>query len=149
MQILQVEHRCVISFTQDACFKKVSMLTSSAHQSSEVNKIVKNGFQFIKDNLHAPDPRFMLSYIKSVAEVKFGLSFVAEQLINNQPDRSLLEVIVNLCVDPKVNERKSTSPAFYLVKLIVRQYGLACLYDVGKVYAWIIPERFKRVEKVS
>lgn len=91
-----------------------------------------------------------------MAKVRYSLSVVAEVLKseekNGQPFMKLLEATKQLCSDREVNcidpthHRNTVGPVIYLLKLMVRQYGMPCLKAATDVYEWIIPAELKSEE---
>ena len=61
----------------------------------------------------------------------------------------LLKAAGQMCSDHEVNcidpaERQNTmGPLIYLLKLIVRQYGMPCLRVAAQVHDWLIPTQLK------
>ena len=104
-----------------------------------------------------------LDYLEGVAKVRFALSVVAELLNQNDQPRShkdgvlvvqLLHRAREVCVDTNINsiddtgQRDTVGPVIFLIKLLVRQYGLNCLRRASGVHAWIVPEQLKQTGEV-
>lgn len=104
-----------------------------------------------------------LEYLEGVAKVRFGLSVVAELLNQNNQARSqedgvlvvrLIHQVREVCMDRNINciddteQRDAVGPVVFLIKLLVRQYGLNCLQKASEVHAWIMPEQLKQAEGV-
>ena len=105
-----------------------------------------------------------LEYLEGVAKVRFALSVVAELLNQNDQPRSsedgvlvvqLLLQAREVCVDPNINsiddtgQRDTVGPVVFLIKLLVRQYGLNCLQRASEDHAWIVPEQLKQTGEVG
>ena len=87
--------------------------------------------------------------------VRFSLSVVAEVLKNEETGQHFMELLRaagRLCSDREVNcidptGRKDTvGPVIYLLKLIVRQYGMPCLKAAAEIHEWLIPAQLKSEE---
>lgn len=105
-----------------------------------------------------------LEYLEGVAKVRFALSTVAELLnLSDQPRSQedgvlvvqLLHQAREVCVDPSINvidntgQKDTVGPIVYLIKLLVRQYGLSCLQKASVEHTWIVPDLFRKTEEVS
>ena len=105
-----------------------------------------------------------LEYLEGVAKVRYALSVVAELL--NQDDQpqsqedgvfvvQLVHQAQVICMDPNVNSIDDTEqsdtvgPVVFLIKLLVRQYGLNCLQKASETHAWIMPEQLKQTGGVT
>ena len=66
----------------------------------------------------------------------------------------LLHAVRAVCIDTSVNhvdgtgQTNTTGPVIYLLKLIVRQYGLSCLTEVCAAHTWVIPLGLRKADKV-
>ena len=66
----------------------------------------------------------------------------------------LFDLARNICMDRVINvldvsfNKDTVGPGIYLVKLLVREYGLASLTEVSKIFKWIIPECFASTNQV-
>ena len=104
-----------------------------------------------------------LEYLEGVAKIRFALSVVAELLNQSDQPRSqddgvlvvqLLHQAREICVDPNINsiddtgQRDTVGPVVFLIKLLVRQYGLTCLQSASEAHAWIVPEQLKKTGEV-
>jgi hypothetical protein len=96
-----------------------------------------------------------LEYLEGVAKARFSLSVVAEVLKNEETSQNFMELLRaagQMCCDRDVNcidptGRKDTvGPVIYLLKLIFRQYGMACLKAAAEIYEWLIPAQLKSEE---
>ena len=92
-----------------------------------------------------------LKYLEAVAGIRFALSILAEQLKSSTVSNPLLRVAEKLCIDTRVNiiDPDTTGPVFYLIKLLVRQFGFPCLRAVSQLYSWLVPKGLKRADDVS
>ena len=98
-----------------------------------------------------------LEYLEAVAKIRFALSVVAEELSNNRVRgrEELLQVASTMCTDVNVNvldssgRKDTTGPVIYLLKLLVRQFGFACLKSVSEEHPWVIPRELRRGDNVS
>ena len=49
------------------------------------------------------------------------------------------------CIDP-TGRKDTIGPVIYLLKLIVRQYGMPCLKAAAEVHEWLIPAQLKSTQ---
>ena len=99
-----------------------------------------------------------VSYLEKVAHMRYGLSVVAEIFsrevtVDEKPiiARRLMQIALKICTDKTVNvfdESGCTGPCIFLVKLIVRQYGVACLDKIVEKHPWVVPEVLRNVGQV-
>ena len=96
-----------------------------------------------------------MEYLEGVAKVRYSLSVVAKVLKNEQYGHNFMELLRaagRICSDHEVNcidptGRKDTvGPVIYLLKLIVRQYGMPCLKAAAEVHEWLIPAQLKSTQ---
>ena len=96
-----------------------------------------------------------LEYLEGVAKARYSLSVVAEVIKNTQSGhhfKELLRAAGRMCSDCEINRidptgRKDTvGPVIYLLKLIVRQYGMPCLKAAAEIHEWLIPAQLKSNE---
>ena len=111
----------------------------------EVTAILNEGYCGLQEHQHGTPT---LEYLEGVAKVRYSLSVVAEVLKEDLKGHyfvELLKAAAKMCCDPEVNcidpaERENTmGPLIYLLKLIVRQYGMPCLRVAAYVHDWLIP----------
>ena len=93
-----------------------------------------------------------LEYLEGVAKVRSALSVVAEMLAltpSDEMDLDLLKASKSVCTDELVNcidtaeLRNTVGPSIYLIKLLVRQYGIPQLKSASENHDWIIPPPLK------
>ena len=82
--------------------------------------------------------------------MRYGLSVVAEILsrqvtVDEEPIIAprLMQIANKICTDRTINtfdQSACTGPSVFLVKLIVRQYGVACLDKIVVDHPWVVPE---------
>ena len=96
-----------------------------------------------------------VEYLEGVAKIRCALSVVAEMLVEvpiDEVDQDLLKAAKSLCTNDVVNcidtnELQNTvGPAIYLIKLLVRRYGMPYLKSACDVHDWIIPSALKPEE---
>ena len=100
--------------------------------------------------------KISLGYIEGVAKLRFALSVVAELFQNHVAMKpAFLDAVREVCTDTTINHVDDTGqgdkigPVFYLLKLIVRQFGFSCLTEVSAVHSWVIPPELKGADEVS
>ena len=139
------------TYFQDSLAKRFSD-HCLANKALEARAILLDGFYALQEHRRGVPT---LEYLEGVASVRFSLSVVAEVLkneANGQHFMELLRAAGQMCSDREVNcidptGRKDTvGPVIYLLKLIVRQYGMACLKAAAEVHEWLIPAELKSEE---
>jgi hypothetical protein len=144
-------HVHVLISLQDSLAKRFShhCLADKAH---EATTILQDGFCALQEH-HPGTPT--LEYLEGVANVRFSLSVVAEVLNSEETGQhfmKLLKAAGQICSDREVNcidptERQNTvGPLIYLLKLIVRQYGMPCLSVAAQGHDWLVPAELKSQE---
>ena len=115
----------------------------------EVTKILNEGYDGLQEHRHGTPT---LEYLEGVAKVRYSLSVVAEVLKEDHKGHHFMELLksaAKMCSDCEINcidptgQTDSVGPVVYLLKLIVRQYGMPCLRVAAQVYDWIIPAQLK------
>ena len=123
-----------------------------ADKACEATTILQEGFCALQEHHQGPPT---LEYLEGVAKARFSLSVVAEVLKSEkigQHSMKLLKAAGQMCSDHEVNcidpaERQNTvGPLIYLLKLIVRRYGMPCLRVAAQVHDWLIPSQLKSEE---
>ena len=104
-----------------------------------------------------------LDYLESVSQVRYALSVVAELLYKQTEKGSqvvgnlytsaaqiLIQVAKDCCTEHAMNE-KDSGPAVYLIKLLVRRYGMSFLAGLTANSAndWVVPTHLKRSKQVT
>ena len=84
--------------------------------------------------------------------MRFALGVVAEVLCTQRPTRhaqitKLLQVARAIVEDETINQT-SAGPAIYLLKLIVRHYGISFMNDLQKQHNWLVPSSLPKSKKV-
>lgn len=151
---------------QDAFYKEFYE-KCFARRIEETTVILQDGHRVLHQqgqNARSGASAVTLEFLEGVAKVRFALSVVAELLNQSDQQRSakdgvlvvrLLQQAREVCVDPNVNSVDDTGqtdtvgPVVFLIKLLVRQYGLNCLQRASEDHAWIVPEQLKQTGEVS
>ena len=99
--------------------------------------------------------KISLAYIEGVAKVRFALSVVAKLFQKHVAMKpSFLHAVREVCTDTNINCGNGTKqgdkigPVFYLLKLIVRQFGFSCLAEVSAVHTWVLTPKLKGADEV-
>ena len=84
--------------------------------------------------------------------MRFALGIVAEVLCTQSPRghvliTKLLKVARAIVEDATINQA-GAGPAIYLLKVIVRRYGISFMIDMQKQHNWLVPSSFPKSEKV-
>ena len=131
--------------------KKISGLCLPA-KAHEATAILLEGYYALQEHHHGTPS---LEYLEGVAKVRYSLLVVAEVLKNGENGLNFMELLKaarKMCLDREINCINLTSrtdtvgPVVYLLKLIVRQYGMPCLKAAAKIHEWIIPTELKSDE---
>ena len=118
-----------------------------------------------RDNANQPHPQGYLSleYLENVSQVQFALSVVSELLykqnekgsqavghLHTNAAKVLIQVAKDCCSDDEMNEEDS-GPAVYLVKLLVRRYGMSFLdgLTADPAMEWVVPSHLRRSKEVT
>ena len=100
--------------------------------------------------------------LEGLAKIRFGLSEVGNMLqrqmstkqITCSQTKQLVRMAQNICSDMTVNvidttgQRDTTGPIVYLMRLLVRQYGMPCLEKIADTYSWVIPKQLRTTSEV-
>ena len=114
----------------------------------------------------APGPaNISVLLLEGLAKIRFSLSVVADilekqasskQAVVASPHiKQLVYTAQNICSDLKINviditgDLDTTGPAVYLMRLLVRQYGMSCLEKVAETYFWVIPKQLRSKQEVN
>ena len=104
-----------------------------------------------------------ITYLEAVAKVRFSIEettiFLHSHhnggLLDAQQLSELMQLLKKFCTDHLLNSMDFRSksatvfgPGIYLLKLLVRQYGLPLLKQVSEKNPWIIPESLRAVNLV-
>ena len=150
-KVLPMHRTIVMHSLQDALSKKYST-HNVASNFEEVTTIIIEGYNGLLEHRRGTPT---LEYLEGVAKVRYSLSVVAEVLKNEQYGHHCMELIraagrvcsdceVN-CIDP-TGRKDTVGPVIYLLKLIVRQYGMPCLKAAAEVHEWLIPTQLKSTQ---
>ena len=150
---------------QDALYKEFCE-KSFAVRIEETAMILQDGHTALRQHgQNTSSSDVTLEYLEGVAKVRFALSVVAE-LLSHQNDQPwshedsvlvvrLLQQAREVCMDSNINsiddtgQRDTVGPVVFLIKLLVRQYGLNCLQRASEEHVWIVPEQLKQTGEVS
>ena len=125
-----------------------------ADKALAARAILQDGFYALQEH-HWYQGTPTLEYLEGVANVRYSLSVVTEVLKDEETGQNFIELLRTagqVCCDHKVNYidptgRKDTvGPVIYLLKLIFRQHGMACLKAAAEVHEWLIPAQLKSEE---
>ena len=123
-----------------------------ADKAREATTILKEGFCALQERQQGTPT---LEYLEGVAKARFSLSVVAEVLKNEETGHHFVELLKaagQMCSDHEVNcidttdQQNTVGPVIYLLKLIVRQYGMPCLKAAAEAHEWLIPSQLKSEE---
>lgn len=97
--------------------------------------------------------------LEGLAKIRFSLSIAADifekqasskqNIMISSPMKQLVYTAQNVCCDLKINiidttgSLDMTGPIIYLMRLLVRQYGMSCLEKVADIYSWVIPKELR------
>lgn len=131
-----------------------SKIVTTRDRFEEVTRNLIQGYNALQEH-HRRTPT--LEYLEGVANIRYSLSVVAEVLRSKDTGHHIMELLRaagRMCSDQEVNcidptgHRDTVGPVIYLLKLLVRQYGMPFLKEVAEVHEWIIPVEL-RSEKVT
>ena len=146
---------------QDAVFKKwcqksVLEKIQGSHQALSGQKLT------LAINVAKGEESLSMPYLESIAQIRFALSVVAELLFKQNQIRVarvchthtahlLIQAAKDYCTDDNINDEDS-GPAVYLVKLLVRQYGMSFITTLTAdptSMKWIVPPHLRVSAKAS
>lgn len=134
--------------------------TISEHKLKDINEIMNEGFAVLLSEF---SDNISVQLLEAVARVRFSLSVVAdmlERLSSKQKSqlssqaKQLVYTSQNICTDLRVNvidttgKLDTTGPVVYLMRLLVRQYGMPVLERVADACTWVIPRELKDTKQV-
>ena len=114
-------------------------------------------------NQSMPQGCLSLEYLETVSQVRFALSIVAELLykqnemgsqavghLHTNAAQILIQVAKDCCINDNMNQ-KDSGPAVYLVKLLVRRYGMSFLADLtaDSDMEWVVPSHLNISKEVT
>ena len=121
-----------------------------SEKSKGATAFLQQDYYSLKEDHSQGTPSF--EYLESVARVRYSLSVLAEVLKSEEKGQHFVELLKaakQLCSDSKINvvdmtgHKDTSGPVIYLVKVIVRKYGMPCLKKYAEEYSWIIPPELK------
>ena len=152
----------IILCMQDAlsrCFTDIS----SEPTLKVIAETMNEGFAALHDM--AIFENITVELLEGLAKLRFSLSVVADVLQKQSTSKQniipgtqtqlLVHTAQNVCSDLQVNvidtsgHLDTTGPIIYLMRLLVRQYGMPCLEKVAIIYSWIIPTQLKSSQEVN
>ena len=123
-----------------------------ADKAREATTILEEGFSALQE-YHRETPT--LEYLEGVANVRFSLSVVAEVVKSEETGKHFMELLRaagQICSDSEVNcidsadQQDIVGPVTYLLKLIVRQFGMSYLKAAAERHEWLVPVKLKSYE---
>lgn len=111
--------------------------------------IIDRSQQYLREQ--ASHSHMSISYLEGVAGMRFALrefgyilyTFSSEQEKMGQEELQFIELVKDVCNDVIINTTnfsEGVGPAIYLIKILVRQYGLSFFHQVADENKWIIPQ---------
>ena len=123
-----MEHQ---SLSDDSSHSDISMALTSAQKALED----QHGFEIVSVKL-----------LEGIAKLRCGFLMLANMLHKDAANPVIAPQLMNiaklLCTNANLNRvtpTEWTGPAAFLVKTIVRLYGLDCLKKVIMNYPWVLP----------
>ena len=123
--------------------------TSGRERVEEVTRHLIQGFNALQEHRRGTPT---LQYLEGIAKVRCSLSVVAKVLKDKDSGyhiKELLRAAGRMCSDHQVNcidstgQRDTVGPVIYLLKLLVRQYGIPCLKAAAELHEWVIPAELR------
>ena len=123
-----------------------------ADKALEARDILQESFYALQEHRQGTPT---LEYLEGIAKARFSLSVVAEILKNEETGQNFVELLRaagQMCCDREVNcidptgMKDTVGPVIYLLKLIVRQHGMACLKAAADIHEWLFPAQLKSEE---
>jgi len=137
---------------------------------------IQDTIAILKQSYHdlrqfTPSHTLSMKYLEGVAGTRFAMmeiaSFLYSRLHSGITPRSyydrlsdneskLLQLAKNICTDSDINRTHFTTsfaravgPGVYLLKLLLRQFGLPFLKQVSVIHVWVMPECLRTADLVS
>ena len=132
-----VEHQ---SLSDDSGHSDITMALTCAHKALED----QHGFEIVS-----------VKCLEGIAKLRCGFLMLANKLHKDAANPTLapqlMSIAESLCTNANFNRltpTEWTGPAAFLVKTIVRLYGLNCLKKVIINYPWVLPLELKKQASV-
>ena len=93
-----------------------------------------------------PGSAITIDYLEAIAHIRFVVTEIASFLNSNSfaTEPRMLQQLNDICVDRAVdfteNSGDVTGPTFYLLKVLVRQYGFYAVNKIFTKHQWVIPQ---------
>ena len=133
-----------------------------SNSTDEVNEMMNEGFKVLVENSSS---NMSTELLEGFAKVRLSLSKFAfilqrtlvassEQELQSSQLENLVRTAKHICSDANVNiidtsgGQDTTGPIVYLLRVLVRQYGMSCLEKVSASYPWVIPKELTEEQKV-
>eukprot|EP00731_Ephydatia_muelleri_P024235 Em0016g506a len=140
---------CVQCF-EDSTYKELSVKSLNEIADEDVVDILEKAYTVLGNQHTRRFADVSVLYLEKVSHMRYGLSVVAEVLrrqvtVDEQPivAHRLIQIANKICTDSTLNDfdpSVCTGPSFFLLKLIVRHYGIACLEKIVANHPWVVPE---------
>ena len=149
------------------CFVFIQHTWCKKYESDTFNvSCIETGFQELLLHSQQECKAVTMDYLNAVAQIRFGLHLAATCLIrevdcNEKKDvvmkdsdtcSTLLMIVERICSDTTINwidQVHATGPLMYLLRLLVRRYGMMHLKKIAKRYQWIQPPHLELTTEVS
>ena len=125
----------------------------------EVTEVMNAGFTVLVEN---PSDKISIELLEGIAKMRYSLSRVAyflqgtssKPVSSNSKMGQFVHMAKLICSDANVNiidtsgSHDTTGPFVYLMRVLVRQYGMSCLEEVAATYPWVIPRELVGKQEV-
>ena len=124
-----------------------------------IAEIMNEGYVAILYETTSGTANISVLLLEGLAKIRFSLSIAADifekqvsskqNIVTNSSMKLLVYTAQNVCCDLKINvidttgSLDMTGPIVYLMRLLVRQYGMSCLEKVADAYTWVIPKQLR------
>lgn len=121
-------------------------------RAREATTLLREGFYDLQVKYHGTPS---LEFLEGVAKIRYSLSVVVEVIKNDEKGLQFMELLKaagQMCSDREINcidptgKKDTVGPVVYLLKLMVRQYGMPFLKAAAEVHEWIIPAQLRSTE---
>ena len=149
---------------QDALSRSFSD-TTSEFNVKRIAETMNEGYGALLYETTPGPAHISVLFLEGLAKIRFSLSVVADILEKQVSSKQkvttsshitqLVYTAQNICSDLNINvidttgNLDTTGPTVYLMRLLVRQFGMSCLEKVTDTYSWIIPMELRSKQEVK
>ena len=140
--------------------------TTSELNLKRITETMNEGYvAVLYETTAGPATNISVLLLEGLAKIRFSFSVVADifetqvsskqNVVTSSVVKQLVYTTQNICSDLNINvidttgSLDTTGPIVYLMRLLVRQYGMSCLEKIVNTYSWIIPKELRNKQEVT